>query len=375
MSSMGLPIGGAGCVFLSWALIFVSAEALPAGEFSAALFGHCLAVIVAWFSLGTSSYPSKFGFLKPVVVITCMSLLLAGTQTGAFSPLGQNSLAGVLGIAVGVSLGFALSLRNPRRTLATFLCISISAILALEGFGAMSAFTVLGVNLIAALSMVLFRLGEDRQSEATVAHPSHHGTIGFRTFDAVLAAVLLSSEAATQYITAWCFALSCSYLIGTLNGTLGPVLSDVYRTERRHKLVAIAARTNLGFLLIGGGGVMFFFLSAQFSLGQTHSNPDLIAPIMMWLFVSHCGPVIMGASDLLMNITRMHAQKSWVLLLWGSMAVGTILFLAPHNPVTFAMWVAAFHIGYSTHLALVLGLRHGVWPGITALMQKELKLT
>lgn len=375
MSSIGLSIGGAGCVFLAWVLVFISAETLPASEFSATLFGYCLAVIVALLSLGTPSYPSKFGFLKPVVVITCMSLLLAGTLTGTFTLLGQNSLAGVLGIAFGVSLGFALTLRNPRRTLAIFLCTSIAAILVLRNFGAMSAFTILGLNLIAALSLVLFRLGDDRHRQNTATLTSHHGPTGVRTFDAVLAAVLLSSEAATQYLTAWCFALSCSYLIGTLNGTLGPVLADVYRTERRLKLVAVAARTNLGFLLIGGGGIVFFFLSAQFSLGQTHSNPDLIVPIMIWLFVSHCGPVIMGASDLLMSITGMHAQKSWVLLLWASTAVGTILFLAPDNPVTFAMWVATFHIGYSTHLALVLGLRHGVWPGITALLQKELKLT
>lgn len=375
MSSMGLPIGGVGCVFLALALVIVSAEALPANEFSAALFGYCLAAIIAWFSLGTSSYPTRFSFLRPIALIAGVIVLFIGTQTETFSPLGQDGLAGVLGIAIGASLGFALSLRRPRRTIATFLCTSITAVMVLKNFGAMSAFTVLGANLIAALSLVLFRLGDDPLCKSGIPYVSSSGTTGFRTLDAVLAAVLFSSDAATQYLTAWCFALSCSFLFGTLSDALGPILTDVYRTEERHKRIAVAARTNLGFLLIGGGGVMFLFLSTQFILNQTHSNSTLIAPITVWLFLSHCGPVFMGASDLLMGVTRMHVQKSWILLLWASTAVGTMLLIAPDHPVQLAMWVAAFHIGYNTHLALILGIQQGIWPGITALMQKELKLT
>ena len=164
-------------------------------------------------------------------------------------------------------------------------------------------------------------------------------------------------------------------MIGVLESALGPRLLEAYHYGDKGALAALAARTNLGFLLIGGGGITFIFLTVQAVLDLTHSHATLILPIVAWILLSHCGPVILGASGLLMEVTRMQRQRSWVLGLWTPIALGSILLVNPDTPIELAKHVALLHLGYSAHLAVVLGMRHGVWPGITALLQKELKLT
>jgi hypothetical protein len=127
MSSIGLLVGGAICILLSWAHVILSAEILPAGAFSSTLFGYALAVIFACLVSGWATDSLRGGLIRLLVIALWVGVLIGGVQAGAFLVLEQNGSSSLLGVALGTALGFALSFKHPRRTLAIFLCTSMAA--------------------------------------------------------------------------------------------------------------------------------------------------------------------------------------------------------------------------------------------------------
>lgn len=367
-------IAGTGlCAVLIWTAIAVLAVVLPDDQFGTVMFGVVVAMILAGLSLGCFVHPYGRGSVVAVVCVT--SGLAFGLNHSFFPILGSHAVVGAFGIALGLCLGVTFRSGKPRRMIAVLTCAGLLSFYILDLKGLAIASTVMGALVIMGLSLVLYTSGERRDLPDHDVQPSSAGLTLFRASDAVLAAILLPVNAATVYLVVWCFAATSTGLFAELSRVLRAHLAPVWKAGPRSTFTAHAARTNLGFLLIGGGGLLFIFVAARESVEHLPFDTTMAVPVLAWLILSHSGPALLGASDVFMRLTQMRSQQIWILILWGPVAIATLLILAPTDPVELAGLVALFHLGYSAHAALLVGLRHGIWPGVTAVLQKELKLT
>ena len=177
-----------------------------------------------------------------------------------------------------------------------------------------------------------------------------------------------------------------SYLIARGLAQLVPVVLDqlgervtntlarAFTTGSDPDFVSGAARTNLGFLLIGGAATLAVFGFGVHVPQAFDLNPSHFHSILFWLTLAQAAPVLFGATGPLMNIAEMRGETIGLSLI-GVVTVWSITVVFDlKDPQDLAQLYAYVQMAITAISAVILGLRFGIWPGLTALLFRQIKL-
>lgn len=206
------------------------------------------------------------------------------------------------------------------------------------------------------------------QAEGTVLAS---GVTLSRYVDLLLLPWFLPLGAALPYLLARLMSAFIGFGLNGLDHLATPALLRSKRAEERRGL---AARINLGTLLIGGA-------MAVAVLGAGRLIPLLGWPAMSdftktlpWLVGAAAGPAIFGATQLLLPYfggKQVLASSAWGVA--GLFGLG--LFYQPiQNSEDYAIVFAAAVMTHHTVCAIGLGIKSGIWPGITALLFRQIRV-
>ena len=153
-----------------------------------------------------------------------------------------------------------------------------------------------------------------------------------------------------------------------------PKLRDAFQAPRLHAFNAVSARLNLGFLLIGGGTTVLMI--GLFKMFEPFLDGVAVgsSAILTWLLLGQCGPAIFGATGWIMKAGDLGRLNK---ALAGLSVVSTALVLLSvgfGDPLTFAKAFALCQLAGSALGAGLLVYLLGIWPGVTAVLFRQLKL-
>ncbi|KIN75403.1 hypothetical protein Z945_232 [Sulfitobacter noctilucae] len=192
--------------------------------------------------------------------------------------------------------------------------------------------------------------------------------------DTLILPFVLHGPEAFIYLFARGLGLSVTAVLGILCRQSDPLLRQARCRNDSAAFLMMAARLNLGVLLIGGALCLAMltagpFLAAAMSLDETPFHT-----VLMLLLLGAAAPVIFGATDSLLATTG-----QTVPLLLCDIALITGLSLAAlsgqlQTAVFLAQCFAVAHLLKGMIAAFILARFGGVWPGVTALVLRQIEL-
>ncbi|MFT6674858.1 MAG: hypothetical protein ACJAVM_001044 [Sulfitobacter sp.] len=192
--------------------------------------------------------------------------------------------------------------------------------------------------------------------------------------DVLLLPFLFMAENCLVYLFARGISILPQIILGFLETAAQPNLSADFHKAGAQVFSASAARINLGFLLVGGASILAVMTAAPwFSSFLELTETDLPA-LLSWLLMGQAASVVFGATGLLL-CTLGHRPVTLVVHLIGVIGFMGILLA---QPVLGLQDVAAAYVvsqwGVAGVNALLLVRYAGVWPGITALLFRQIRL-
>jgi len=200
---------------------------------------------------------------------------------------------------------------------------------------------------------------------------AHAGWMLLSHLDVIVLAVLASPTQAALYLVARRLAGLLALLFDALRSALAPALSIAY--HRREGFGGLAARTNLGFFLIGGGAATALVVLGPLALPLFGPEFTSAAALLIWLTLGHAAPALFGATGMLMTMTDMERPRA--VLIWIAVPVGALaqFYAASQSLLTLAMATALTQLVFAGACAAVLAQRHGILPGLTAVLHPKLR--
>ncbi|QUJ76310.1 hypothetical protein KDD17_15650 [Sulfitobacter albidus] len=190
--------------------------------------------------------------------------------------------------------------------------------------------------------------------------------------DVPIAVYLLEGSSAQAYLIARALTCIVPVALTPIGWRLWPVVARAADTLSFSAVQAIAARINLGYVLITGAlGVLVLWLASQFLRG------DQSVQVLHWLLLGQCAPLLFGATGLLMRAFGRDAIIP-LLRIGGALCLSVTIVSAhllkgPADGLLLAQATAAVQLTIAATCALLLTQR-GVWPGLTALAQPRIRL-
>jgi hypothetical protein len=137
---------------------------------------------------------------------------------------------------------------------------------------------------------------------------------------------------------------------------------------------ALAARLNLGVLLIGGGFSLAILAIGPFCAILLGLHGPSMQGVLLWLVLGAASQVFFGATDMLLKTAGMAGLMA--LLCTASTAFFVVAVLASPSPdaVFLAQCFAAMHLIRYAIASVILVRKFSVWPGLTALFLRQIKL-
>lgn len=189
----------------------------------------------------------------------------------------------------------------------------------------------------------------------------------------VLPFVLAPVEGAF-YLVARGAASVISLAIELLLGRAAPGMDAAFHEPNGQGFVAAAARLNLGVLLVGGGAALGVLSAVPQLAGPLGLEAAPIRNILIWVVLGQAAPVFFGAVFLLLRVAGMRREGA-LLCLVGALSLGlSCLFLHTDDAILFAQQYASVQICVGLAGAAFLAWRTGIWPGLTAVLFRQIKL-
>ena len=192
--------------------------------------------------------------------------------------------------------------------------------------------------------------------------------------DLIVLSCVLTPQNTFVYLIARGLAQVVPLCLQLVSGRIARALFLAFEGDERENFVAIAARTNLGYLLIGGGASLFVlsaetYISIFFDLDRV-----IFRDILFWLLVAQASPVFFGATAMLLDTTRSNMLTKSLALFGMLIFISSYALLEISEPKQFAQVFASSHVLIAAISAGYLGFRFGVWPGLTAVFFRQIKL-
>ncbi|MEL6510446.1 MAG: hypothetical protein AAFQ32_11675 [Pseudomonadota bacterium] len=189
--------------------------------------------------------------------------------------------------------------------------------------------------------------------------------------DVIVLSLLATPTQAALYLVARRLAGLLALLFEALRSALAPAVSRAYHAQAGFG--GLAARTNLGFFLIGSGGATGLAMLGPLSLPLFGTDFSGAAGILIWLTLGQAAPALFGATGMLMTMTDMERHRA--LLIWVAVPVtaSAQLYAASQSLHALAVATALGQLGFAAICAVALANRHGILPGVTALLHPSLR--
>lgn len=197
--------------------------------------------------------------------------------------------------------------------------------------------------------------------------------LAIRHVDVLVVPWFLEAALLLAYLTARLASICIPLALGQLARKAAPHLVRLARAENQQLFRAAAARINLGYMMVCGA-VALIVLSLTPVLAQVVGIADpAFDHILIWLVLGQSAPALFGATGLLMYAVERGTFDDLLLGITGAMFLAGIWTLNPQDGLLVAQTFAAAQLAHAAIGALLL-TQCGVWPGLTALFHKEIKL-
>lgn len=194
-----------------------------------------------------------------------------------------------------------------------------------------------------------------------------------RFTDVLIAPFLLEMMVLYSYLAARAGTLLIPLALHLLARKATPQLRSLAQMDTQLPFRTAAARVNLGYLMICGGVAVLVLAIAPLAAAATGGLSQDFDGILLWLVVGQAAPAFFGATGLLMNIVHRGAFYEVVHGLTSVMFLGAVVALDAANGEQIAQTFAAAQLTQAA-LCAVLLTQCGVWPGLTALFHKQIKI-
>ena len=207
----------------------------------------------------------------------------------------------------------------------------------------------------------------------------HHTAMGagfracIRYTDVMVIPWLLGASQIYAYCLARALSLFVPAVLGLMGRKLTPHLVQLARAEQQIPFRAAAARVNLSYMMVCGAVGLIVISLAPYFVQKAGEIDPVFSDVLLWLVVGQSAPVLFGATGLLMQAVERGAFYDVLLAITAGLFFAGLWLLDPAEAVSIAQTFAAAQLAQAAICALLL-TQCGVWPGLTALFHKEIKL-
>lgn len=192
-----------------------------------------------------------------------------------------------------------------------------------------------------------------------------------RASDVLIVLWILDGGLLYAYLVARILSLIVPCSLSILEAKASPQLSILVSNQSLFQ--AAAARINLGYLMVSGAVALLVLLMATRVAALLGIAEDSFREILIWLLIGQISPVLFGAARLLMQVMERHVFYDLITLVTAALFLAGVILMPTQNAVSVAQALAAAQLAQAGICALIL-TQSGVWPGLTALLHKEIKL-
>lgn len=192
--------------------------------------------------------------------------------------------------------------------------------------------------------------------------------------DLIMLNYILTPQNTFVYLIARGLAQVIPLCLQLVSGRIAHALSLAFEGDECESFVAIAARTNLGYLLIGGGASLVVLSAEAYIPTFFDLDRVIFRDILFWLLIAQASPVFFGATAMLLDTTRSNMLTKSLAMFGFLTFISSYAVLDISEPKQIAQVFASSHILIAAISAGYLGFRFGVWPGLTAVFFRQIKL-
>lgn len=194
-----------------------------------------------------------------------------------------------------------------------------------------------------------------------------------RFIDLLLAPFVLQAPVLYAYLAARVWTLIMPLALNLLGWKAAPQLITLAQRDAQTPFHAAAARVNLSYLIICGGVGVSMLGVAPLAMGGFDGLHPAFDDILLWLVIGQSAPILFGATGLLMHAVDRGAFYDVLQGMTALLFVGSIVVLDMSKGAQLAQTFAAAQLTQAALCAMLL-TQCGVWPGLTALFQKQIKI-
>lgn len=215
--------------------------------------------------------------------------------------------------------------------------------------------------------------GAGNKASVSVLHGC--APLALRQVDLLVLPFVLPPTAAVPYLIARGFGACVSVTLDQLIGrAYRSVANRIEEKSNAAFPVVEAARVNLGVLLVGGAiGLALLGLLPYLpkALGPAaHGTED----IGSWLILATLGPAFFGAAPAFLRLAGLQREMA-ALCFFSTLAFATMVIAQPNlTMLNLAQMTAFVQLSTAAVASGLLAWRTGVWPGLTAILFRQIRL-
>lgn len=378
-----------GLLAIGWALLAIAlGQTLPAEETSLVLgtvvFAECLSSVIATRhapDLGAAVDAKSDALAKVLIGWIMLCVLLAPQYTLGILPFFQGQpfvILSLLALTLVLALLKHFSSAHPTARILEAVRMAVSAAIVMfldwvggSGSGLLLSGLVL-IHLILLLAVVLLAHKAAKQEVEQQATLPEHVLAHYA--DLLVVPMILNGTNALYYVAARCLGVAVMMVLAHLGARALPALVLARKQRNKMQFITMAARLNLGFLLVGGGAGLAALTIGPYLASALRLDPASLQAVLIWVVLGACAPVFFGATETLFQATRRQGITFMSNLFGIGVITCTALFASQPDATFLAKWFAGAHLARSGICALILVRYSGIWPGLTALLLRQIKL-
>lgn len=205
--------------------------------------------------------------------------------------------------------------------------------------------------------------------------PHDLSSILLRCADLLVAPFLLPSSAALTYVIArgvgCCVTVPLDHLIHRAHSSIG---RQIENKPSAPYPVAAAARVNLGVFLVGGGVGLSLLSGMPYLPDLLGALAQDVKDVALWMILAAMGPAVFGAAPALLHLAGLERDVTAVCLGTTLVFLIAVLVQPEMTALQLAQTTAGCQLGAASVAAGLLAWRTDVWPGLTAVLFRQIKL-
>jgi len=191
--------------------------------------------------------------------------------------------------------------------------------------------------------------------------------------DIPIAPWTLEKKALYAYLIARVASLLMPWALSVLEYKVAPQITSIAQGQLQLQFQAAAARVNLGYLMVCGAMALLVLYVGPYLAVLVGVADPMFGEILLWLVIGQSAPALFGATSLLMHALDRAFFYNLILGLTALFFLVCIATVGAPDGRVLAQTLAAGQLAQACVCALLL-TKSGVWPGLTALFHKQIRI-